>query len=32
LLALTFIFMLAQGLWLASKLGDDAAADTGEAE
>ena len=32
LLALTFIFMLAQGLWLATKLGDDAATDTGETE
>jgi intracellular septation protein len=33
LLALTFIFMLAQGLWLVSKLGsDDAAADSGKAE
>ena len=32
LLALTFIFMLAQGLWLATKLGDDAAADTGETD
>ena len=32
LLALTFIFMLAQGLWLATKLGDDAAADRGETE
>jgi intracellular septation protein len=32
LLALTFIFMLAQGLWLATKLGDDAAADSGETE
>jgi len=33
LLALTFIFMLAQGLWLVSKLGgDDSAADVGESE
>ena len=32
LLALTFLFMLAQGLWLATKLGDDTAADTGDAE
>ncbi len=33
LLALTFVFMLAQGLWLVSKLGgDEAAADSGEAE
>ena len=32
LLAITFIFMLAQGLWLATKLGDDAPADTGETE
>ena len=33
LLALTFLFMLAQGLWLVSKLGgDDAAADSGKAE
>ena len=32
LLALTFLFMLAQGLWLAMKLGDDTAADTGDAE
>ena len=33
LLALTFVFMLAQGVWLVSKLGgDEAAADTGEAE
>jgi intracellular septation protein len=32
LLAITFIFMLAQGFWLATKLGDDAAANTGETE
>lgn len=33
LLALTFIFMLAQGLWLVSKLGDDdTATDSGDAE
>jgi intracellular septation protein len=33
LLALTFIFMLAQGLWLVSKLGgDDSAPDVGESE
>ncbi len=33
LLALTFVFMLAQGFWLMSKLGrDEAAADTGESE
>lgn len=33
LLALTFIFMLAQGFWLVSKLGgDEAAADTGDSE
>ena len=33
LLALTFIFMLAQGFWLVSKLGDDdAATDSGDAE
>lgn len=33
LLALTFIFMLAQGLWLVTKLGgDDSAADVGESE
>ena len=33
LLALTFIFMLAQGFWLMSKLGGDTVtADTGEAE
>jgi intracellular septation protein len=33
LLALTFVFMLAQGFWLMTKLGgDDAAAETGESE
>ncbi len=33
LLALTFIFMLAQGLWLVSKLGgNDSAVDTGKSE
>ncbi len=33
LLALTFIFMLAQGFWLVSKLGgDEAAADSGDSE
>lgn len=33
LLALTFVFMLAQGFWLMSKLGgDEAAVDTGESE
>jgi len=32
LLALTFLFMLAQGLWLATKLGDDPAAETGDVE
>lgn len=33
LLALTFVFMLAQGFWLMTKLGgDDAAVDTGESE
>ena len=33
LLALTFIFMIAQGFWLVSKLGgDEAAADTGDSE
>jgi intracellular septation protein len=33
LLALTFVFMLAQGFWLMAKLGgDDAAVDTGESE
>jgi len=33
LLALTFIFLIAQGFWLVSKLGgDEAAADTGDSE
>ena len=33
LLALTFVFMLAQGFWLMAKLGgDDTAVDTGESE
>ena len=33
LLALTFVFMLAQGFWLVSKLGgDEAAADSGDSE
>jgi len=33
LLALTFVFMVAQGFWLVSKLGgDEAAADSGETE